>query len=173
MIFSNSIRRKDNNGALYLFGGEANNSYSANITLYGGERTNSDESGNFSLVAANITNRVSLHGKTNGELIWNNNDLAGSAITNKLIAYPGYICYVNGLILQWGIISVTTGTSLYIVLPIKYPSGYSILVTKHGLDNAICQISADAGGSLAGFSFMYSSRPSGGYFYGSWVTLGF
>ena len=92
---------------------------------------------------------------------------------NMSLTSPGYIIFLNGLIFQWGTIGVTTGTSSYIVLPIKYPDRYSILVTKHGLDNAVCQISADSGGSLAGFSFMFSSLPSGGYFYGSWFTLGF
>ena len=40
-------------------------------------------------------------GYSDGTLTWNDNDLAGNAIVEKLITTNGYIKYANGLIIQW------------------------------------------------------------------------
>ena len=44
---------------------------------------------------------MELVGYSDGTLKWNNNDLAGNAIIEKLITTNGYIKYANGLIIQW------------------------------------------------------------------------
>jgi hypothetical protein len=67
-----------------------------------GKDNPSSQAGSFLLQAHNGNNERDFRGYPNGDLTWNNNDLAGSAIVAKSLGSNGYVKYASGLIVQWG-----------------------------------------------------------------------
>lgn len=105
---------------------------------------NPDDSsaGTFRLSA--YQNKV-LEGTPNGELIWNNTDLAGAAIIVKSLGSNGYIVYRSGLILQWGEAgqAQTTVYDSYVALPISFAgTSYQVIYTVRGYGLHSCTLSA-------------------------------
>jgi hypothetical protein len=88
----------NDNGGIVLRGGTGYRK-GALLALFGKDNTNA---GRFMLSADNGTNGIDLIGQTDTSLIWDGNDLAGSAIVAKSLGANGYIKYASGLIVQWG-----------------------------------------------------------------------
>lgn len=124
------LKRNNNTSRLALSGGNQ----SAYINLYGKECTETNNQSAFAICAHNGTNSKVLVGKLDGSLLWDGNDLAGSAIVAKSLGANGYIKYASGLIVQWGQASangtnVTAGTDSgtykqTVALPLSYTSSY-------------------------------------------------
>ena len=93
------IQRNVNDSFLRLNGG-INSGSGAFLQLNG-----KDEPTNpcmFDLMAADgVSTTTRLRGFPNGNLTWNGNDLAGSAIVAKSLSANGYIKYASGLIIAW------------------------------------------------------------------------
>lgn len=112
---------------------------SARLGLYGGTYQTEIYAGNFVLEAATENSNIKLLGKPNGKLIWNNNDLAGTAITGESLNNNGYVSYASGLILQWGMIIPGSNISLFgVTLPISFTTvgAYALTaISQDGLSN--------------------------------------
>lgn len=132
----NMIYRNEDTSSLMIIGGKSTND-SAFLQAYG--KNNNLYPGVFSL-NANIGNGVkSLVGSPDGKLTWNNNDLAGTALTGKSLNNNGYVSYASGLILQWGMITPGSNTSSFgVTLPISFTTvgAYALTaISQDGLSN--------------------------------------
>lgn len=130
------LRKSTNDTALYLYGGDGWDN-GCELALYGkdiAERTPDNVfKGGFRLTAANGTRRYYLGGSADGELKWNNTDLAGAGIVSQQLSLEAsYIKYANGLLVQFGMMEVQgySGTKMYIkTLPISFKKIYSLQAT--------------------------------------------
>lgn len=173
------LRKSTNDTALYLYGGDGWDN-GCELALYGkdiAEKTPGNVfKGGFRLTAANGTRRHYLGGSADGELKWNNTDLAGAGIVSQQLGATGYIKYAGGLIIQWGRIDQTSGTSIWVPFPISFIESLKpvVVVTKQGVDNTDMVISSDSGGgSTTGFILTYNKIPTGGHFYCVWIAIGY
>ena len=113
--------------------------------------------------------RISLRGSAkNDTLDWGSYDLAGTAIASKFLAPSGYIKYKSGLVLQWGYIYLSTGTSTYTVtLPLTLTTFLNAQVTT----SAISQKFTITSGT-SNFKVTFASNPaSSGEVH--WLVIGY
>lgn len=133
-----SIGRAVNNDLMYLSGGQ-DTAKGAYIQLNGSQR--SGNGGAFYIVA-NAENSIkynALIGKATGiyegELLWGNNDLGGSAIVAKSLGTTGYSKRADGLIEQWGQTTApaTVSDNVPVTFPITFPNAVSsVVITSEG-----------------------------------------
>lgn len=161
-----TINRNVNTSNLQLIGGhEAANG--AGLTLYGSDWGDSSD-GAFNLKAVKSSNSYNLKGFPNGNLQWEGNDLAGSAIVAKSLGQNGYIKYASGLIMQWGRILIAT-SSTQITLPVSFSNtDYTFICTPNrdtGNDMPVVTTGNYATGSCYGKASIDT--------YVRWIAIGY
>ncbi len=170
------LYKSTNNTTMLIYGGKGRDK-GAELALYGKDLPrNTPYSGGFRLTAADGAKRCYLFGLTDGQLIWNNTNLAGAGIVSQQLGLNGYTKYASGLIIQWGRIDQTSGTSIWVPFPISFSESLRpvVVTTKQGNDNTDMTISSDSGGgSGTGFVLNYTKIPTGGHFYCVWIAIGY
>lgn len=116
------LKRNNNTSRLSLSGGNQ----SAYMNLYGKECTETNNQSAFAICAHNGTISKALLGKLDGSLLWDGNDLAGSAIVAKSLGANGYIKYASGLIVQWGWAGTNESGTVTVNFPVTFSSGTQI-----------------------------------------------
>ena len=111
------IKRAVNDRLLEICGG-INYEHGAFLDLFGEDFT---ENPNGFWLSCSLGAR--LIGKPDGTLIWNDNDLGGSAIVAKsLSGSNGYVKRANGEIIQWGLEYEVTSSGKTVQYPISFPN---------------------------------------------------
>lgn len=126
-LVGNNIYRNRDDEQVSISGGSGRDR-GARLYINGDEASVSP--GCFGLYAKDKKGNTSaLSGFPTGELVWNNNDLAGAVITSQSVGMnSGYIKFANGFLIQWGVIDAkingeTSGTLIY---PISFKSVCSV-----------------------------------------------
>lgn len=128
------------------------------------------ESGKFVLGASlGANNKMSLVGKANGVLQWNNQNVA--TVTHESFGQNGCVKFNNGLIIQWGLTEQKNGV-IVVTLPVPFTGKYTYAVTAT-LDGK----SASAASVQARTNTTFSVDPATGHDSANkraaWIAIGY
>jgi hypothetical protein len=107
---------------------------------------------------------------TGTNLTWNANDLAGSAIVAKSLGTNGYIKYASGLIVQWGIQTISDPGP---------ESTYRVNYNINFSNVSVPIITNDATGSSPSYASIYTMYNNGFFVQSSnpmqinWIAIGY
>lgn len=154
----------------------AGTSYENGTTLSLNTVKNIEESSqkyDFSISTGQNTNtkmRKHFTGFSDGRLLWNDNDLAGSAIVAKSLDANGYIKYASGLIMQWGKLGFSE-LSKWQTFPITYTQSPVVVSSLAGTGTEII-ISCECL-TPTGFTCHANKISTGGINYVRWFAIGY
>ena len=166
---SGAIRQKVDNACLVLCGGSQEQT-GANMVIYG---NNDKVNPGYFYVKTGYTDgkHCELVAKPNGNLTWNNTDLAGSGIVAKsLTGTGGYIKYASGLVIQFGNRSNVPSTETVITYPISMPAFQSISIEQ--IDDSLIGGKLIACGKFNASGFTVKSV-QGGASSIRWLAIGY
>lgn len=134
---------------------------------------NSSQKYDFSIATgqnSDTATRKHFTGFSDGRLLWNDNDVAGSAIVAKSLDANGYIKYASGLIVQWGKLDFSA-TSKWQAFPITYTQIPIVISSLAGAGAEII-ISCDCL-SPTGFTCYANKITAGGTNHVRWLAIGY
>lgn len=131
-VMTGNIYANKSNNHFDIFSGPTQDENDSWLQLFSKNFTGSQGAGSFILKTGGGKD---LHGKADGTLTWNKNDLGGSAIVAKSLSTTGYSKRADGLIEQWGQTTApaTISDKVPVTFPITFPTAVSsVVITSEG-----------------------------------------
>ena len=174
VLYGTTIGRSVTDSIIRIVSGPTSGS-GASLILVGKDNTSlGDTKGAFSLYATTDSDTFcTLTGYARGKLLWNHNDLAGSAIVAKSISANGYIKYASGLILQWGTVALKSDTDYTLTYPIAFSTNPKFIISTYldaTLPTSTTCGARNTGNSIATSITLYTTAT---YTHAFWFAIGY